>query len=47
VDGIERFHCPSEFRDVPPMLLQVLERLRGIVECRVGELRQRILQIFG
>jgi hypothetical protein len=36
----------AKLRDVSPMLLEVLERLRGVVERRVGKLRQCVHQIL-
>ncbi len=44
--GIERFGGASEIGDVLPMFLEIFERLRGIVERRLGELRKRVVQIL-
>ena len=46
INGVERLRSPRKLRDVPPMLLEVLERLRSVVERRVGELRQCVHQIL-
>jgi porphobilinogen deaminase len=42
----ESLRRPPEIRDVFPMLLQIFEWLRGIVERRLGKLWQGVPEIL-
>lgn len=46
-ERVERLGGGREIGDVAAVLLEVFERLRGIVDGGVGELRQRVVEVSG
>jgi len=46
LDGRERFRCARQIGHVAAMLLQILQRLGGVLECGLRELRESILEIL-